>query len=316
MYAYLFKRILQSIPLLLGITAISFFIMYLSPGGPTDLMMDPKVKPEDRERMREALGLNQPPWVLYGEWLIHVLQGDFGISFARKLPVTDLLLDRLPQTLLLMGCAFLFTALLSIPLGILAAKKKNTWVDYTSAFFAFLGLATPNFWLGILLILCFSVVWNVLPAGGIHGFLDVGGGFQAYGKHLILPGITLGMADMAAFLRYTRASMIEVFDQQYMMTARSKGLPERIVIYKHGLRNGMIPVITLFGLSLPSFFGGAVIVEKIFSYPGIGLLFLDAVFQRDYPVIMAITTISAVLVVFGNLLADILYVAVDPRIEY
>jgi peptide/nickel transport system permease protein len=189
-------------------------------------------------------------------------------------------------------------------------------VDYTSAFFAFLGLATPNFWLGILLILCFSVVWNVLPAGGIHGFLDTGGGFLAYGKHLILPGVTLGMADMAAFLRYTRASMIEVFDQQYMMTARSKGLPERIVIYKHGLRNGMIPIITLFGLSLPSFFGGAVIVEKIFSYPGIGLLFLDAVFQRDYPVIMAITTISAILVVFGNLLADILYVAVDPRIEY
>jgi peptide/nickel transport system permease protein len=315
-YPYLIKRILQSIPLLIGITAISFFIMYLSPGGPTDLMMDPKVKPEDRERMREALGLNQPPWILYGQWLIHVLHGDFGVSFVRKLPVTDLLLDRLPQTLLLMGCAFLFTALLSIPFGILAAKKKNTWVDYTSAFFAFLGLATPNFWLGIILILCFSVAWNVLPAGGIHGFLDHGGGLWDYAKHLILPGITLGTADMAAFLRYTRASMIEVFDQQYMMTARSKGLPEWIVVYKHGLRNGMIPIITLFGLSLPSFFGGAVIVEKIFSYPGIGLLFLDAVFQRDYPVIMAITTISAVLVVAGNLLADILYVAVDPRIEY
>lgn len=316
MQIYIIRRLLQSIPLLLGITIISFFMMYLAPGGPTDVLMDPKIRPEDRERMIEALGLNQPPWIQYGTWLLHFLQGDWGMSFIRKVPVMELILDRLPQTLWLMGTSFLFAAVLSIPIGILAARKKNSWMDYTSTFFAFLGLATPNFWLGILLIMTFSVFLNWLPAGGIQGFMEDSQGVWDFVKHLILPTITLGTADMAGLTRYTRSSMLEVLGQPYMATARSKGLKEWWVIYKHGLRNGLIPVITVFGLSLPSFFGGAVIVEKIFSYPGIGLLFLDAVFQRDYPVIMAITTISAILVVVGNLIADILYAVLDPRIEY
>lgn len=316
MQIYIVRRLLQSIPLLLGITMISFFMMYLAPGGPTDVLMDPKIRPEDRERMMESLGLNQPPWIQYGTWLLHFLQGDWGVSFIRKVPVMELILDRLPQTLWLMGSSFLFAAVLSIPIGILAARKKNSWMDYTSTFFAFLGLATPNFWLGILLIMTFSVFLNWLPAGGIHGFLQESQGPWEFIKHLIMPAITLGTADMAGLTRYTRSSMLEVLGQPYMTTARSKGLKEWWVIYKHGLRNGLIPVITVFGLSLPSFFGGAVIVEKIFSYPGIGLLFLDAVFQRDYPVIMAITTISAILVVLGNLIADILYAVLDPRIDY
>ncbi len=316
MQIYIVRRLLQSIPLLLGITMISFFMMYLAPGGPTDVLMDPKIRPEDRERMIESLGLNQPPWIQYGQWLFHFLQGDWGMSFIRKVSVMELILDRLPQTLWLMGISFLFAAVLSIPIGILAARRKNSWMDYTSTFFAFLGLATPNFWLGILLIMTFSVYLNWLPAGGIHGFMEDGKGIWDFVKYLILPAITLGTADMAGLTRYTRSSMLEVLGQPYMTTARSKGLKEWWVIYKHGLRNGLIPVITVFGLSLPSFFGGAVIVEKIFSYPGIGLLFLDAVFQRDYPVIMAITTISAILVVAGNLIADILYAVLDPRIEY
>ncbi|MEW9670963.1 ABC transporter permease [Ammoniphilus sp. 3BR4] len=316
MQIYIMKRLLQAVPLLLGITLISFFLMYLAPGGPTDLMMDPKIKPEDKEKMMIALGLDQPAWVQYLRWLGHFIQGDLGTSFIRKVPVADLILERLPQTLLLMGASFLFAAALSIPLGILAARRKNTWIDYTSTFFAFLGLATPNFWLGILLIMVFSVYMNLLPAGGIRGFMEGGGGAWDTLRHLILPALTLGTADMAGLTRYTRSSMLEVLGQQYMTTARAKGLNEWIVVYKHGLRNGLIPIITVFGLSLPSFFGGAVIVEKIFSYPGIGLLFLDAVFQRDYPVIMAITTISAILVVIGNLVADILYAVLDPRIEY
>lgn len=315
MLHYLIKRLFQAIPLLLGISLISFFMMYLAPGGPTDVMMDPRIKPEDRERMMEALGLNKPPWVQYFHWLYAFIQGDWGTSFIRKVPVMDMILERLPQTILLMGCSFLFAAVLSIPIGILAARKKNTWVDYTSSFIAFLGLATPNFWLGMMLIMVFSVYLNFLPAGGIHAFMNEGQGVTDLLRHLILPAITLGTADMAALTRYTRSSMLEVLRQNYMMTARAKGLKEWVVIYKHGLRNGMIPVITIFGLSLPSFFGGAVIVEKIFSYPGIGLLFLDAVFQRDYPVIMALTTISACLVVVGNLIADILYAVLDPRIE-
>ncbi|RXT14013.1 ABC transporter permease [Ammoniphilus sp. CFH 90114] len=316
MQIYIIKRLLQAVPLLLGITLISFFLMYLAPGGPTDLLMDPKIKPEDRERMMAALGLDQPAWTQYMRWLGNFVQGDFGTSFIRKVPVADLIFERLPQTLLLMGASFLFAAALSIPIGIWAARRKNTWIDYTTTFFAFLGLATPNFWLGILLIMSFSVYLNLLPAGGIHEFMDGGGGVWDTLRHLVLPALTLGTADMAGLTRYTRASMLDVLSQQYMTTARSKGLREWIVIYKHGLRNGLIPIVTVFGLSLPAFFGGAVIVEKIFSYPGIGLLFLDAVFQRDYPVIMAITTISAILVVLGNLLADILYSLLNPRINY
>ncbi|HJV46368.1 MAG TPA: ABC transporter permease [Bacillota bacterium] len=315
MASYMFRRLLQSLPLMLGISMISFFVMYLAPGGPTDLMMDPKVKPEDRERMMEALGLNLPPWLQYLRWLIHFLQGDWGISFIRKVQVSDLIWQRLPQTLVLMGSAFLLAALLAVPIGVLIARKKNTWIDYTSTFFAFLGLATPNFWLGILLIMGFSVYLNFLPAGGITSYFD-GGGIGDRLQHLLLPAVTLAMADIASLTRYTRSSMLEVLGQQYMTTARAKGLGEWMVIYKHGLRNGLIPIVTVFGLSLSSFFGGAVIIEKIFSYPGIGSLFLDAVFQRDYPVIMAITMISAVLVVLGNLLADILYAVLDPRIEY
>lgn len=313
---YIVKRLLQTIPLMIGISLISFFVMYLSPGGPTDVMMDPKIRPEDKAKMMEALGLNQPPGVQYVQWLLRFLQGDWGISFIRKVPVTDLILERLPQTLLLMGSSFLFAALLAIPIGVMAARKKNTWMDYTSTFFAFLGLATPNAWLGIMLIMAFAVYLNWLPAGGVYAFMDESGGVWDYIKHLILPAITLGTADMAGLTRYTRSSMLEVLGQHYMTTARAKGLREWVVIYKHGLRNGLIPVVTVFGLSLPAFFGGAVIVEKIFSYPGIGLLFLDAVFQRDYPVVMAITTISAILVVIGNLIADILYAILDPRIEY
>lgn len=316
MQIYIVKRLFQAIPLMLGITLISFALMYLAPGGPTDVMMDPKIKPEDKEKMMAALGLDQPAWIQYLRWLGNFIQGDWGTSFIRKTPVLDLILERLPQTLLLMGFSFLFAAALSIPIGILAARNKNTWIDYTSTFIAFLGLATPNFWLGILLLMTFSVYFNLLPAGGIHGFGSESGGVWDHIRHLILPALTLGTADMAGLTRYTRSSMLEVLGQQYMTTARSKGLMEWIVIYKHGLRNGLIPIVTVFGLSLPSFFGGAVIVEKIFSYPGIGLLFLDAVFQRDYPVIMAITTISAFLVVIGNLVADILYALLDPRIEY
>ncbi|RKD27016.1 diguanylate cyclase [Ammoniphilus oxalaticus] len=316
MLAYLFRRLLQAIPLLFGISLISFFMMHLAPGGPTDVMMDPQVKPEDRERMMKDLGLDQPPWLQYVHWVTRFAQGDWGVSFIRKQPVLELILERLPQTMLLMGSSFLFAAAFSIPIGILAAKRKNTWIDYTSSFVAFLGLATPNFWLGMMLMMVFSVYLNLLPAGGMVGMIEGQGHILDFIKHLILPAITLGTADMAALTRYTRSSMLEVFGQNYMVTARAKGLREWVVIYKHGLRNGLIPIVTIFGLSLPSFFGGAVIVEKIFAYPGIGLLFLDAVFQRDYPIIMAITMISACLVVLGNLLADILYAALDPRIEY
>jgi peptide/nickel transport system permease protein len=314
--AYAVKRVFQSIPLLLGISLLSFLVMFLAPGGPTDLLMDPKIKPEDRERMIASLGLDQPFHVQYLRWISDFVQGDWGTSFIRKMPVIDLIMERLPQTILLMGTAFFIAAALSIPIGILAARKKNTWVDYSTTFFAFLGLATPNFWLGLMLIMCFSVYWNIFPAGGTQSFIGSGQGWWDSLRHIILPAITLGTADMAGLARYTRASMLEVMGQRYLMTARAKGLQEWVVIYKHGLRNGLIPIVTVFGLSLPSFFGGAVIVEKIFSYPGIGLLFLDAVFQRDYPVIMAITTISAILVVVGNLIADICYAIVDPRIEY
>ncbi|MCF6094131.1 ABC transporter permease [Microaerobacter geothermalis] len=315
MGGYIFRRILQAIPLLIGISLISFGVMYLAPGGPIELQLDPSIAQEDREAVIQELGLNDPFYIQYIRWLGDFVSGDFGISFVRDVPVSDLILARLPNTLLLMGAAFIFAAVLSIPIGVLAARKKNTFVDNAATFFAFLGLATPNFWLGLMLIMAFAVYLDWLPAGGAQ---TLNAPFSIWDRiqHLILPMITLGTADMAGLTRYTRASMLEVLNQDYMRTARAKGLKKHLVIYKHGLRNGLIPLVTIFGLTLPVFFGGAVLTEKVFGWPGIGLLFIDSVFMRDYPVIMGITMISAVLVVIGNLIADILYALLDPRINY
>ncbi len=315
MTTYLIRRLVMMIPILFGISVISFAIMYAAPGKPAVMNLDPDISVEDREKQMAALGLNDPPHIQYLNWMGNVLKGDLGNSFTKKQPVKDMILDRLPNTLILMLFSTILAVIISIPFGVLSATKQYSKLDYGVTVTSFLGLATPNFWLGLMLIMLFSVQLGWTPVGGVS---TLGADFSLLDRlhHLILPAIVLATADMAGLTRYTRSSMLEVINQDYIRTARAKGFRERTVIYKHGLRNGLIPIITIFGLMLPTFIGGSVIVESLFSWPGIGKLFIDATFERDYPVIMAITMFGAVLTVIGNLIADILYAVMDPRIEY
>ncbi|ARK32195.1 ABC transporter permease [Halalkalibacter krulwichiae] len=315
MINYIIKRVIMMIPILFGISILSFAIMYAAPGKPAILNLDPEISPEVREAQAERLGLNDPVPVQYMRWLGNVAQGDFGTSYSRKIPVTDMILERLPNTILLMASSLFIAAIIAIPFGVISATRQYSLTDYGVTVGSFLGLATPNFWLGIMLIMLFSVQLGWTPVGGIS---TIGADFSILDRlhHLILPAFVLATADMAGLTRYTRSSMLEVINQDYIRTARAKGFRERRVVYKHGLRNGLIPVITMFGLMLPTMIGGSAIVESVFNWPGIGKLFIDATFQRDYPVIMAITMFGALLTVIGNLVADILYAVLDPRIEY
>lgn len=316
MVSYIIRRTLMAIPLLLGITILSFAIIKAAPGGPVSMFMDPTMKPSDREKFEEKYGLNDPIHVQYFKWLGNMAKGDFGNSLIKRgIPVSELITNRLPNTLLLMLVSTILATLIAIPFGIYSAMRPYTKLDYTVTVGSFLGVATPSFWLGLILIMFLSVNLGWFPTGGVA---TLNTPFSLWDRihHLILPAFVLATADMAALTRYTRSSMLDVLKQDYIRTAMSKGFNEKKVVLKHGLRNGMIPIITLFGLMLPSFIGGAAITEKIFAWPGIGSLFIDSAFQRDYPVIMALTVISAIFVVLGNLLADILYALFDPRIEY
>ncbi|MGG1247871.1 ABC transporter permease [Bacillus spizizenii] len=316
MVTYIVRRTLMSLPILLGITILSFAIMKAAPGDPMSLMMDPTISQADRAKFIKKYGLNDPEPVQYLKWLGNMLQGDFGTSIVKKgTPVSDLILSRLPNTLVLMVFSTFLALLISIPFGVLSAKRPYSKLDYGITVTSFLGLAIPNFWFGLILIMVLSVNLGWFPTGGVS---TLNADFSIFDRlhHLILPAFVLATADMAGITRYTRSSMLDVLKQDYIRTARSKGFKENKVIFKHGLRNGLLPVITIFGLMIPSFIGGAVVVEQIFTWPGLGKLFIDSAFSRDYPVIMAMTVISAVLVVLGNLIADILYALVDPRIEY
>ncbi|MCY8150107.1 ABC transporter permease [Bacillus paralicheniformis] len=316
MVTYIIRRTLMSIPILFGITILSFAIMKAAPGDPVSLMVDPSIKQADREKFIEKYGLNEPEHIQYLKWLGNMMQGDFGTSIVRKgTPVIDLILARLPNTLLLMLVSTILALLISIPLGVLSARRPYSKLDYGITFTSFIGLAVPNFWFGLILIMVLSVNLGWFPTGGV---MSLNSGFSLWDRihHLILPAFVLATADMAGLTRYTRSSMLDVLRQDFIRTARAKGFKENRVVYKHGLRNGLLPVVTIFGLMIPSFIGGAVVTEQIFSWPGLGKLFIDSAFQRDYPVIMAMTVISAVLVVIGNLIADILYAIIDPRIEY
>ncbi|WP_169056290.1 ABC transporter permease [Bacillus pumilus] len=316
MVTYIIRRTLLSIPILFGITILSFAIMKAAPGDPMSLMMDPTISAADREAFIDKYGLNDPEYVQYMKWLGNMLQGDFGTSIVKKgTPVADLIFARLPNTLILMIFSTLVALIIAIPFGVLSAKRPYTKLDYGITVTSFIGLAIPNFWFGLILIMVLSVNLGWFPTGGVS---TLNADFNVFDRlhHIILPAFVLATADMAGLTRYTRSSMLEVMRQDYIRTARAKGFRENKVIFKHGLRNGLMPVITIFGLMIPSFIGGAVVVEQIFTWPGLGKLFIDSAFSRDYPVIMAMTVISAVLVVVGNLIADILYAIVDPRIEY
>ena len=319
MTKFIIKRLLQLIPLLLGVSLLAFFVMHLAPGDPTALFTDPSIDPADLARIRANWGLDKPIIVQYFYWLGNVVRGDFGTSYLSGQPVLQEVLSRLPATLLLMIPAYILTLLITIPLGVISAVKKGTWIDNSITVFSFIGMATPSFWLGLMLMLVFAVQLDWLPAVGMYDPLVQGGwvvrGLDVF-KHMILPLTTMTILSLAGLTRYQRAAMLEVLNQDFIRTARAKGLPEKVVIFKHALRNALIPIVTILGLSLPSLFGGAFIIETIFAWPGMGRLGVMAIFQRNYPLIMGIVIFSALLIMVGNLLADLGYALVDPRIRY
>lgn len=318
MHKYIFRRLLVMIPLLFVITVIIFTFAKLAPGDAFSGEPNPKVRAEDIQKKRAMYGLNDPPYIQYISWLKNVSHGDLGVSLRFQEPVADLIKERLGNTVLLSVISLFITLIISLPIGIYSARKPYSVFDYSSTTFGFLGLATPNFFLGIILIYIFAIQLQWLPAQGTVSSADVEG-FDLWIdklKHVIMPAISLGTAGTAAYMRYMRSEMLEVMDRDFIRTAKSKGVPERSLLFKHTLRNALIPIITLLGFELGGLLSGAIITEYVFSWPGMGRLFIESVTNRDYPIIMAINLILATAILLGNLLADIFYAIVDPRIRY
>jgi len=322
MLFYIFKRLLTMIPLLAGITLISFTVIHLAPGKPTDLALDlnPAVTAEVKARMEKLYGLDKPVHVQYWTWLKRLAVMDFGRSFAPDgRPVADKILERLPITITINVLSLALILAVALPLGIASATRPHSLFDQTTTVFVFVGFATPTFWLALLCMILFGVELGWLPISGLTSYnydqLPALGKLLDRVRHLILPVLLSAFGGLAGMSRYMRANMSEVIRQDYITTARAKGLKERVVIYKHALRNALMPVITLLGLSLPGLIGGSVIFESIFAIPGLGQLFYQGVMSRDYPLVMGGLVIGAVLTLLGNLLADVSYALVDPRIR-
>ena len=318
------------IPTFFGITLLSFFIIHLAPGKPTDLLseMNPKITPEAREKLEQLYGLDKPIAVQYGMWLKRVVKLDFGESFSTdRRPVMEKIWDpeqplldrRLFVTFSINVLSMLIIFLIAIPIGISSATHRYSLFDKITTTSVFIGFATPGFWLALLLIMLFGLHLDWLPISQLKSMdydsLSMSGKIWDRTRHLILPVFVSSFGGIAGLSRYMRSSMLEVIRQDYITTARAKGLPETKVIYKHGLRNALLPIITLLGLSVPGLIGGSVIFEQVFGIPGMGALFYMSVMMRDYPLVMAILTIGAILTLIGNLLADIGYMFADPRIR-
>ncbi len=324
MVRYILKRLLQAIPLLLGIATITFFIVHLAPGDPMDMYLEPRfrrqIDPEVIELIRQKYGLDQPIHVQYVKWLGNLARGDLGESFRYRRPVTSLMWERVPYTLQLAVLALLFDALFGIALGILSAVKQYSLVDKSVTLGSLIIYSIPGFWLALMLVLVFSVNLGWFPTSQTrsldYDLLSWSGKVLDRLWHLVLPVFVLGVASAAGTARYMRNRLLEVLSEDYVLAARARGLKERTVILKHALRNAMIPILTIYGLALPFLLGGAVLIEKVFAWPGMGLLAVEAVGGRDYPVILATSMIAAVLVILGNLLADVTYALVDPRVSY
>jgi peptide/nickel transport system permease protein len=323
--AYLLRRLVGAIPLLLGILTLIFFIINLAPGDPTARYFNPNVAPEVIAQMRRNLGLDQPLHVQYFKWLTSFLQGNFGYSFGQMRPIGDILPEVLWNTVQLMLASLVVIFVVGMLVGIVQAVRQYSTSDNILTFVALFFYSMPSFWFALMLVLLFSWKANQwgwplqLPATGMtsvgYEFMSLGDRVWDRLEHLILPVTALGIGNAAGVARYMRGSMLEVIHQDYIRTARAKGLSERTVVFKHALRNAMIPIITLLGLYLPVLLSGSVLVETIFAWPGMGRLIVDAIFQRDYPLVMATSFVAAAMVVAGNLLADVLYAVVDPRIR-
>ncbi|CAN5526196.1 ABC transporter permease [soil metagenome] len=325
MTSYLLRRLLGAIPLLLGILTIIFFIIHLAPGDPTARFFNPNVSPEVIEQMRRNLGLDQPLHIQYFRWVTAFLQGNFGFSFGQMRPISQILPEVMWNTIQLTLVSLVIIFGLGMLIGIVQAVRQYSATDNVLTLVALFFYSMPGFWFALMLILLFSLKasqWGfpvVFPASQMtsvgYEFMSTGEQIRDRFMHMLLPAIALGIGSAAGVARYMRGSMLEVIRQDYIRTARAKGLSERKVIFKHAVRNAMIPIVTLFGLTFPYLLGGSVLIETIFAWPGMGRLIVDAIFQRDYPLVMATSFVIAVMVVLGNLIADVLYAVVDPRIR-
>ncbi len=315
MFRYVVRRILNTIPLLLIITVVTFFIINLAPGDPVKMFLNPEAKTQvDLELIRHELGLDKPLIARYFIWLGNIIKGDFGISYFYGKPVIDILSDVLPNTIVLPLWSMVFSLVVAIPIGIFCAVKRNGILDYFFSIIAFLGVSIPGFWFALMLILVFSLKLGWFPTSGMREIYDHYD-FLDRVKHMILPVFVLGTGSMASNMRYMRSAMLDVLTQDYIRTARAKGASELRVIFKHALRNALLPVATLIGFMIPGLVAGAAVIEAVFAWPGLGRVLVEANFTRDYPIIMGELIVYSLMVVAGSLASDILYAVVDPRIK-
>lgn len=313
MLRVLVPRLIQGVIVFIIVSVITFLLVNLAPGGPSAIMrMD--MTAEQRATLTKQMGLDKPVPVRYAEWLIQVLQGDLGRSLSSEEPVAKRIAQRLPNTILLAGIALMLSIVLGIPMGVAAALRRNQGIDYALTFLSVIGLSIPAFWFGIMLILAFSVTWNWLPSSGAW---SSGQEFSLIDRltHLILPTIVLSTTTLPSIVRFMRSSMLDVLHQDYIRTATGKGMARSRVIYGHALRNAINPVISVLGTQLPRLFGGAVVTEAVFGYPGMGRLAVEAANGRDYPLVMGITVVIAVVVIATTLIVDLTYSWVDPRVR-
>ncbi|HGM1623303.1 TPA: ABC transporter permease, partial [Clostridioides difficile] len=292
---------------------LSFGLLELAPGDPADAYINPLMSSQDIENIRVNMGLDKPVYIRYLNWLKNTLSGNLGISYINHMPVTEQIMEKMGNTFILMGTSLIFSILVAIPLGIFLAVNKNSITSKVSSVFNYIGVSIPSFWIGMILISIFSVKLNIFPSGGMHTI-----GNDSIGdlvKHLVLPVITLGLYNTAIFTNYVEASVNEQLKKQYVITARAKGLSEKVILFKHVLKNSLTSLVTILGMSIQKLVTGAFVTEVVFSWPGMGRLMIDSIFSRDYTVIMAITMLSALFLILGNLVADILYLLIDPKIK-
>lgn len=318
MLRMIIRRLLVAIPTMLFLTILAFGIMKLAPGDPIRMYVASgmsKGSSEDIERIRHNLGLDQPVHIQYVAWLRNAVQGNLGYSLATRRPVAEILAEKLPPSISLMGISMIVSITIGVGVGALSAAKQYSIFDYLVTIFAFLGNSLPAFWVAMMLIWFFAVQLGWLPTGQMSSYNPTGSPFVDRVKHYVLPVATTSLVSLVGWVRYQRASMLESLRQDYVRTARAKGLAERVVLVRHAWRNSLVSIITLFGFSVSSLVGGSYIIETIFSWPGMGQLGFDALLKRDYPVMMGVTLISAIFIIAGNLIADVAYIVVNPQIR-
>jgi len=320
MRTYITRRLLQVIPVFIGIVFILFFILEQAPGGPLAMMQDPRVTPEQKEMLARRLGLDLPFYQKFFNWIVELLKGNLGYSITHKQPVLQVIGNFIGPTFILAITSLFISVFIGIPVGVLSAVKQHTWIDNVFTILSLIGISIPSFFFGLMLLKSFAIDMPLFPLFGFQNPMlrnaDFMTRFFDKARHLVLPSMVLGLGSAASFMRYTRSAMLEVIRSDYIRTARAKGVKESVVIFRHAFRNALIPIVTLLGFSIPGLVSGAVITENVFGFPGLGKIAMDAVMQRNYPLILGINAMLSMLTLVAAILTDIAYAAVDPRIRY